>query len=429
MENKENKKNIKEKTINIQKKIENNKRQNKILLIILSVIIISTMGGFFGAYLNQNFFQKNNVDQLNKIRKDLIDNKQTQLDNEYYSIKEEDGLITAIVEDNSPAVVSIIITKDVPKLDGFFNDPFFEQFYFGPRNTEPETETQKIGGGTGFIVDSSGYIITNRHVVDDDKANYTVMLNDGTDYEAEILARDDLLDVAVLKIEEKDLPTVSLGNSDNLKIGQTVIAIGNSLGEFSNTVSKGIVSGLKRQVEAGNSLGQTEVLDEVIQTDAAINPGNSGGPLFDLTGKVIGINVAMASGAENIGFTIPINQVKDIYQSVKETGKIVRPYLGIRYIIINDKIQEMNGLLVNYGALILRGNQRGDLAIIPGSPADKAGLKEYDIILEIDGEKIDQESSLAKVIRKKGVGDKVELKVLSKGEEKKVEVTLEAADF
>jgi serine protease Do len=423
------KKIIKKNPVNTDKKNQNNKRQNKILLIILGVILISAVGGFFGAYLNQNFFQKNNADQLNKIRKDLIANKQAQLDNEYYSIKEEDGLVTAIVEDNSPAVVSIIITKDVPKLDSFFNDPFFEQFYFGPRNTEPETETRKIGGGTGFIVDSSGYIITNKHVVDDDKANYTVMLNDGTDYEAEILARDDLLDVAILKIEEKDLPTVSLGNSDNLKIGQTVIAIGNSLGEFSNTVSKGIVSGLKRQVEAGNSLGQTEVLDEVIQTDAAINPGNSGGPLFDLTGKVIGINVAMASGAENIGFTIPINQVKDIYQSVKETGKIVRPYLGIRYIVINDKIQEMNGLLVNYGALILRGNQRGDLAIIPGSPADKAGLKEYDIILEIDGEKIDQESSLAKIIRKKKVGDKVELKVLSKGEEKQVEITLEAADF
>lgn len=425
----ENKKSNKEKPINIQKKIQNNKRQNKILLIILGVILISAVGGFFGAYLNQNVFQKNNADQLSKIRKDLIANKQTQLDNGYYSIKEEDGLVTAIVEDNSPAVVSIIITKDVPKLDSFFNDPFFEQFYFGPRNTEPETETQKIGGGTGFIVDSSGYIITNKHVVDDDKANYTVMLNDGADYEAEILARDDLLDVAILKIDKNDLPTVSLGNSDNLKIGQTVIAIGNSLGEFSNTVSKGIVSGLKRQVEAGNSLGQTEILDEVIQTDAAINPGNSGGPLFDLTGKVIGINVAMASGAENIGFTIPINQVKDIYQSVKETGKIVRPYLGIRYIVINDKIQEMNGLLVNYGALILRGNQRSDLAVIPGSPADKAGLKEYDIILEIDGEKIDQESSLAKIIRKKKVGDKVELKVLSKGEEKQMEVTLEAADF
>lgn len=220
-----------------------------------------------------------------------------------------------------------------------------------------------------------------------------------------------------------------MGNSDNLNIGQTVIAIGNSLGEFNNSVSKGIISGLKRQIEAGNSFGKTETLDEVIQTDAAINSGNSGGPLFDLNGKVIGINVAMAQGAENIGFTIPINQIKDIYQSVKNNGRIIRPYLGVRYVLINEQIQEMNNLLVNYGAIIIRGNERKEVAVIPGSPADKAGLKEYDIILEIDGEEINSQNTLAKIIRKKKIDQEITLKILSKGTEKTVKVVLKESDY
>ena len=237
------------------------------------------------------------------------------------------------------------------------------------------------------------------------------------------------MDVAILKIDKENLPTVTLGDSDNLNIGQTVIAIGNSLGEFSNTVSKGIVSGLKRQVETGGIFGKTEILDEVIQTDAAINSGNSGGPLFDLNGKVIGINVAMAQGAENIGFTIPINQIKDIYQSVKDTGRIIRPYLGVRYFLINEEVQSMNNLLVNHGAIIIKGNQKTEPAIAPDSPAEKAGLAEYDIILEIDGEEITQKNPLAKIISKKKVGQTVTLKVLSKGSEKTLKVILEESDY
>jgi serine protease Do len=410
------------------KKNFSKKRKNFLMQVFILVMAGALIGGFFGFYLSQNSFNSS-MKELKEIKTELRKKNQTMDNLGIYDLEKEDNLITSIVKKNSPAVVSIVVTKDVPKIDSFFNAPFFNQFYFEDRKTEPETETQKIGGGTGFIVDKTGYIMTNRHVVNDENATYTVMLNDGKDYEAKVLAKDDFMDVAILKIDEKNLPTIKLGDSESLEIGQTVLAIGNSLGEFSNTVSRGIVSGLKRQVEAGNSLGQTEVLDEVIQTDAAINPGNSGGPLFNLRGEVIGINVAMATGAENIGFTIPINQVKDIYQSVKETGKIVRPYLGVRYIVINEKIQEMNNLLVGYGALVLRGNQRGDLAIIPGSPADKADLSEYDIILEIDGERIDEKNSLAKIIRKKQVGQEINLKVLSEGKEKNVRVVLEEADF
>jgi serine protease Do len=256
------------------------------------------------------------------------------------------------------------------------------------------------------------------------------MTNDGEKMQAKVLARDSFLDVAFLKVDPKsDLPVLKMGDSEKLDIGETVIAIGNSLGEFRNTVSKGIVSGLKRNIEAGSSYGQSEVLEEVIQTDAAINPGNSGGPLLNLEGEVVGINVAMAQGAENIGFSIPVNQIKDIYQSVKTKGKIVRPYLGVRYVLLNEQIQEANNLSVDYGALILRGEAMSHLAVVPGSPADKAGLEENDIILEVDGEKITEKRGLAEIIRNKKVGEKVKLKVLKDGEEKNIEVVLEESDL
>ena len=395
-------------------------------LILFLVSILS--GGLAGFFVGQKIFEER-LQRLEDFQKNIsLEIKDASDFSNQYSLEREEQSVVKIVKENSPAVVSIIVTKDIPKVDSFFNDPFFRQFYFGDE-LEFETETREIGGGTGFIVNKDGFIITNRHVVDDEKADYSVMFNDGETLSAEVLAKDSFLDVAILKVEAKNLPTVELGNSDDLNIGQTVLAIGNSLGEFDNTVSKGIISGLKRQVEAGNSLGQTELLEEVIQTDAAINPGNSGGPLFNLSGKVIGINVAIAQGAENIGFTIPINQVKDIYQSVKENGKIVRPYLGVRYLMINEQIQEINDLKVDHGALILRGNSRSELPVLPGSPADKAGLSEYDIILEINGEKLTEKNNLAKALRKRRVGEEITLKVLSKDKEKTLKIVLEESDF
>ncbi len=348
-------------------------------------------------------------------------------------LEEESATITA-VEEASPAVVSVIVTKDVPKLDSYFTDPFANDPFFNPfglknpsNTTEPQTEKKEIGGGTGFILSEDGFIVTNKHVVSDDKAEYSVVTNAGDRYDAVVLARDTVLDVAVIKIEAKQLPTINLGDSDNLKAGQTVIAIGNSLGEFRNTVSKGIVSGLKRSVNASDGYGQSEILEELIQTDAAINPGNSGGPIIDLKGDVVGINVAMAQGAENIGFAIPINNVKKIYQSVKLTGRIVRPYIGVRYTVINEDVKEANNLEFDYGAIIVRGNRPSELAVVPGSPADKAGLLENDIILEIDNEKIEQDTDFSKIIGNKNVGDEVTLKVWSKGGEKIVVVKLEEA--
>lgn len=231
----------------------------------------------------------------------------------------QDELLTNAVSKVAPAVVSIVITKDVPQLEvvyinPFGNDPFFKDSGIRiPQYRQKGTTEQKVGAGTGFIVSGDGYIVTNRHVVEDQSARYTALLVNGTQKQAEVIYRDNALDVAILKIGGSGYSAVTLGNSDAMKLGQSVFAIGNALGEYGNTVSVGIISGLNRSLEVlGGSMPET--LRGVIQTDAAINPGNSGGPLVALNGEVIGVNVAKAS-AENIGFAIPINTLKSIIRS------------------------------------------------------------------------------------------------------------------
>lgn len=345
----------------------------------------------------------------------------------------EDDAIAGLVEENASSVVSIVITKDVPKVRNFFGNPFGgRSFFIDPRNpsgvddgTGAASEKRQIGSGSGFIVSEDGLVVTNKHVVSDEQAEYTVIASDGKEYPAKVLARDPGNDIAVLKAEAVGLRPVTLGDSDAIRVGQTVLAIGNPLGEFANSVSRGIISGLKRSVTAGSSYGDTEKLSDIIQTDAAINPGNSGGPLFDLQGEVIGVNVAMAQGAENIGFALPINSVKRVVEQVRTTGRLSVPYLGVRYIILNEVIQKQNDLPFGYGALVLRGQQMIDFAVVPGSPADKAGIVENDIILEIGGQKVDEDHPLASLISSRTAGDEVVLKVWHKGETKEIKVTLE----
>ncbi len=304
----------------------------------------------------------------------------------------------------------------------------FPGFSFNiPQYRQNGTEKKQIGGGSGFFVSNDGLIVTNKHVVDQKNVEYTVFTNNGKKHTAKVVARDPVLDIALIKIEGRDFPYLSFGNSDSLEVGQSVIAIGNALGEFRNTVSVGVVSGLARSITAGDSSGSSEVLDHVIQTDAAINPGNSGGPLLDLSGKVIGVNVAIAQGSQNIGFALPINSVKGAIESIKSTGKIVRPYLGVRYVVINAAMKEKNNLTTDYGVIVKAGTNVNELAVIPGSPADKAGIVENDIILEIDRVKLDDKANLASIIREKNIGQVVNLKILHKGVEKNVSVALEAA--
>lgn len=346
-----------------------------------------------------------------------------------HSLSQEERTVVDIVKEANPAVVAIVVSKEVPRYEEYLRDlsgPFGGFFNFQvPAYRQNGTEKKEIGGGSGFLVSQDGYIVTNRHVVSEEDAEYAVFTNDGTKYDAEIVARDTALDIAVIKIKGNAFPHLSFGDSDALQVGQSVIAIGNALAEYRNTVSVGVVSGLSRSITAGDGFGRSETLNKLIQTDAAINPGNSGGPLLDLQGKVVGVNVAVANGAENIGFSLSANAVKSVVDSVKKTGKIVRPFIGVRYIPITKELQEKNNLSVDYGILIQRGQERGDLAVMPGSPADKAGIVENDIILKVNGEKLSENTDFAMLIREKTVGEEVILTILHKGEEKEVTVRLE----
>lgn len=405
------------------------------LTVVISLIVGLVAGAFSSIYLSPIISEKLGLEKKEKIQPDRFLEGPSSVSKEREKIEEESQerplSIADVVERVSPAVVSVIVSKYVSVIEQYYINPFkeFEQFFgqnFGfeiPQYREKGKELQEVGGGTGFVIGSNGLIITNKHVVLDEDAEYTVLTNDGEKYPAPVLARDPVQDIAILKISASNLSTVKIGDSDKLRIGQTVIAIGNALGEFRNTVSVGVISGLARTVTAGGG-GFSEQLEEVIQTDAAINQGNSGGPLLNLEGEVIGINTAMAQGAENIGFAIPINKAKKDITDIETKGKISYPFLGVRYILIDKTIQAKNNLPVDYGVLVLRGDEPGEVAVMPGSAADKAGIVENDIILEADGQKITPQNPLSKIILKHNVGDKIVLKALHQGAEKIVDVEL-----
>ncbi len=380
-------------------------KQNYLIILGAAVIVSGIIGGIAGFGAAQSVVKnKPLIQTATKI--------------------EPDGIVK-VVENASPAVVSIIVTKDLPKID---NNDLFRQFFGGNFGVpSQETEKREIGGGSGFIVTDDGFIVTNKHVVTDEAAEYTVLLNNGDKHPAKVLARDPLNDLAVLKIEVKDLPTLSFGDSDALKPGQSVIAIGNALGEFRNTVSTGVISGLARSITASSGPFQSERLVGLIQSDASINPGNSGGPLLDTAGQVIGINVAVAQGAQNIGFAIPINQVKETIESVRKNGKLIRAWLGVRYIPITEELAKANSLAKDYGVLVVKGETPEDISVMPGSPADKAGIEENDIIFEADGEKITEDNPMSMIIARRKPGDILRLKVLHDGREKETVVVLEEA--
>ncbi|MBI4138800.1 trypsin-like peptidase domain-containing protein [Candidatus Uhrbacteria bacterium] len=337
----------------------------------------------------------------------------------------EDDQLIAVLDRVLPAVVSIAATIDASKLPSRRSvNPFFgEEFPLGESEPAPEGR-QKIGGGSGFLVSAGGLIVTNRHVVEDPNAQYEVLLRNGTSLSATVLARDPVLDLAILDIEGDNYPYLTFADSDALKTGQTVVAIGNALDEFRNTVTKGIVSGLNRRIIAENDF-DGELIEEAIQTDAAINRGNSGGPLIDLQGRVVGVNTAVSFAGQLLGFALPSNLVKRDVEQVQKLGRIARPFLGIRYLIITDDLVKKNNLPVDHGVLISRGAEPSDLAVIPGSPADKEGISENDIILSLDGTPINDEHSLSSLISRHIPGDTVALRILRRGEEKDVRVTLD----
>lgn len=402
---------------------------NKLLWFFVLTVFTSSGFGFLAGGISSAYFGpqiKNYLAELNlglpisaSSTSDTTANINSSTQQQYVPQTTQEQTIVGVVKKVSPAVVSIVITKDVPVVQQYFVNPFGDlQLPFDlqiPQYSQQGTQKQEVGGGTGFIVSSDGIVLTNKHVVSDNAADYTVFTNDGKSFPAKVLAIDPVQDLAIIKIQQQDgasatFPTVVLGDSSTIEIGQTVITIGNALGEFRNTVSVGVVSGLGRTITASGG-GVSETLEDIIQTDAAINPGNSGGPLVNLRGEVIGINTAMAQDAQNIGFAILVNKAKKDIDQVIATGKIVYPFLGVRYVLVNEQVKTEKNLTVDYGALIIKGDQ-GEAAITPGSAAQKAGLKEGDIILEMNGVKITKDNSLASLLLKYSPGDTVTLEVL-----------------
>ena len=309
-------------------------------------------------------------------------------------VVQESSAVIDVAKKVGPAVVSITTQTVQPGVFGFGS-------------------TQAEAAGTGMILTSDGLILTNNHVISG-STSVTVFTSDGKQYKGTVVAANPYNDYAFVRISAKNLPTVRLGDSASIQVGQQVVAIGNALGQFQNSVTEGIISGKGRPVQAADSgSSSVESLSDLFQTDAAINEGNSGGPLVNLDGQVIGINTAIAGNAQNIGFAIPINEVKNAIDSVKNKGTIEQPYLGVRYIPITADFASANNLPVNNGAFVTaKGDQ---LAVVPGSPADKAGVKDGDIITKIDSQKLDESHTLTSVITQKKVGDTVTLSILRDG--------------
>lgn len=382
--------------------------QQKIANIVLISVLASAITGFLGGGIAFSYI-------------DRVQNTNTQTSN--LNISEEQSAIIDLVEKSNQSVVSISISKQIPLRR---STPF--DFFFGipmQDNSQPQDEdvNRTIGGGTGFVVSSDGLIVTNKHVVSDSTATYKVLFNDGSEVKAEVKALHPTQDLAIIKVDKNNLKPVEFADSEQLKVGQTAVAIGNALNEFDNTVSRGVISGLRRSIVASDTRGNSEQLSQVIQTDAAINQGNSGGPLLDINAKVIGVNVATAQGAQSIGFAIPSNVVIRMIEDYKKFGKVKVPFIGVRYNMITPGSEQAKEYGVENGALIIGDAQAP--AIVPNSPASKAGLQTGDIITKINDKSLSIKQPLVEIVSQYKIGDKIELLIIRDGREEKLSLTLE----
>jgi S1-C subfamily serine protease len=379
------------------------------------IVIIIALGLFaFATYLE---FTKNGAINLFPTNFESPNNSQSSNNSSSkVVIKSEESVVIDVVEQALPSVVTIGIKFTRRSSDRMEIDPFDP---FSPFRRIPGNErTIERNIGSGFIVSEDGIVITNKHVVNETDAEYTVITNDKQVYIVSKIYRDPLNDLAILKVNTTGLKPLILGDSSKLKLGQKAIAIGTPLGEFQNTITTGIVSGLGRGITAGSMYeGFVERLDSVIQTDAAISAGNSGGPLLNSSAEVIGVNTAVSSQGENIGFAIPVNVVKELLNNFEARGgSFERPYIGIRFSMIDQEIAQQEDLVE--GAFIQ--------SVEEGSPAERAGLKRGDIITAIDNIKLQgsDNNSLAKAIVQKKVGDKISIEFFREGKKQKVEVIL-----
>jgi serine protease Do len=370
------------------------------LFLVLIVGVIGFGGGWLGG-------------------KQAADDGASSASTQRIVLDKQGNLISQIAKEVGQSVVSVNVTSQ--SSGGGFG-------FFGFNGGQ-----QEQSAGTGIILSEDGLIITNRHVVPSGTTNVNVTLSDGTELkDVEVVGRTsetDSLDIAFLKIKDKkghDLQAAKIGKSSDMQVGESVVAIGNALGQFHNTVTTGIISGYGRSVQAGDASGggATENLDDLFQTDAAINPGNSGGPLVNSSGEVIGINTAVADQAENIGFAIPIDNIKGLIKSVSEKGTLERPYIGVIYVPVTDSIAKEFDLSVTRGAYIPSSGDYGQDTIVDDGPADKAGIKEGDIITKVDGTAVSETASLASLLGKHTPGDTVTLTINRDGKTQDIDVTL-----
>ncbi|MBA3757580.1 trypsin-like peptidase domain-containing protein [Candidatus Saccharibacteria bacterium] len=378
---------------------QNGRKKIAFLILPLACLLMGVGGGLIGASIyNKDYSRAVSTEAKQRF------------------ISNESELISDIAKNVGQAVVSINVKSQVNSRDVFgFSQPSSQE-----------------SAGTGFIITLDGVIMTNRHVVPAASSSVSVTLADGARFDnVEVIGRtseSSSLDIAFLKIKDlkgKKLTKISIGNSTKVKVGDKVIAIGNALGQFQNTVTSGIISGYGRDVTAGDGTGNASRLDDLFQTDAAINEGNSGGPLVNINGEVIGVNTAIAGGAQNIGFAIPIDDTKGLISSVLETGKLRQPYLGVRYVSLTDDIAFQYSLNIKRGAYIVPSTEGGP-SILIGSPAEKAGLREKDVITKINNTSIDDKTSLTGVLGKFKVGSKVNLQVWRDGKYLSVPIVLES---
>lgn len=324
-------------------------------------------------------------------------------------VAQEGEVIADIFNKVSPSTVAITTRSVTASANRFFS-------------TQPQVTE---GAGSGVVVSKDGYIMTNKHVVPEGTDSVTVVTSDGKEYpDVKVVGRDPFNDIAFLKIDGvNDLKPAVIGDSSRVSPGQKVVAIGNALGLFRNSITSGIISGIGRPIQAEDGAGASEQLENLLQTDAAINPGNSGGPLVNLSGEVIGINTAIAEQAQAIGFAIPINDTKNLVNSVIQKGKIVKPYLGVQYIMLDPETAAQYGVKQTEGALVI--GSTAVPAVLPGSPAAKAGVRGGDVITKVDNQKIDATRTLSSQLAQRSPGDKLELVVQRDGKEQKISVTLE----
>jgi serine protease Do len=378
--------------------------------ILIFALLLSLLAGVFGGFVGAGMlFDEENESVV------------------MYSSTGASSDLVSVIDRVMPSVVSVVVSVEVPLTGG--NNPYHD------RINETEFYMQEISGGTGFIVSDEGMVLTNKHVLDaGDGVSYTVRMSDATEYPVAVVGVDPFDDVAVLQIispngSELSFSKLEFADSGELSVGEDVFAIGNALAVYGHSVTSGIISAKGREVVAYNDVGtMSENLSNLLQTDAAINLGNSGGPLMNADGDVVGMNVAIAESANDIGFAIPANDLIPVLSSIAKFGEIVKPVIGVRFIMLTEEQAEELDSTLDAGAILIGDQLLGQLGVTPGGAADKAGLREFDVIVEIAGEELTLDNPLHKVVRKYTPGTTVELKIWRDGEFLDVDITFDSAN-